>query len=65
MRGYGSDSYGEAFADVYDDWYGDVTDVEASTTRLAALARGGPVLELGVGSGTVQRIKAEMATQAD
>jgi SAM-dependent methyltransferase len=39
---------------VYDDWYGDVTDVDACVERLAGLLRaagGGPVLELGVGSG--------------
>ena len=29
------------FADVYDDWYGDVTDVDACTKRLAALAEDG------------------------
>ena len=39
-------------ADVYDDWYGDVSDVDAATVRgLAALAGRGPVLELGVGTG--------------
>lgn len=54
MEGYEASTYGDRFADVYDDWYGDVTDVEACTTRLAALvdeAGGGPVLELGIGSG--------------
>ncbi len=54
MEGYGPNSYGDGFADVYDDWYGAVTDVEACTARLAALvedAGGGPVLELGIGSG--------------
>ena len=54
MEGYDASTYGERFADVYDDWYGDVTDVAACTTRLAQLAEqagGGPVLELGIGSG--------------
>jgi SAM-dependent methyltransferase len=51
VEGYDAGTYGERFADVYDDWYGDVTDVAACTERLAALAEGGPVLELGVGSG--------------
>jgi len=51
MEGYDSSTYGDRFADVYDDWYGDVTDAEACATRVAALAGGGPVLELGVGSG--------------
>jgi SAM-dependent methyltransferase len=51
VEGYDAATYGERFADVYDDWYGDVTDVAACTERLAALAGGGSVLELGVGSG--------------
>jgi SAM-dependent methyltransferase len=51
VEGYDASTYGDRFADVYDDWYGDVTDVGACTERLAALARGGPILELGVGSG--------------
>lgn len=51
MDGYEVSTYGDRFAEVYDDWYGDVTDVAACTARLAALAAGGSVLELGVGSG--------------
>jgi len=52
MRGYDDRSYGEGFADVYDDWYADVTDVGATVERVAALAGpGGSVLELGVGTG--------------
>jgi SAM-dependent methyltransferase len=46
--------YGRSFADVYDDWYADVTDVTATVARVAALAEaagGARVLELGVGSG--------------
>jgi SAM-dependent methyltransferase len=54
MEGYDASTYGDRFADVYDDWYGDVTDVAACTRHLASLADergGGPVLELGIGSG--------------
>lgn len=51
MSGYGSDSYGEAFADVYDDWYGEVSDTDGTVAALCALADGRPVLELGVGTG--------------
>lgn len=51
MEGYDRSTYGDRFADVYDDWYGDVTDVEACTAALAELAAGGAVLELGVGTG--------------
>jgi SAM-dependent methyltransferase len=43
--------YGESFADVYDDWYGSSFDTDGAVERLAALARGGPTLELGVGTG--------------
>ena len=53
IEGYGDATYGEGFADVYDDWYADVSDVEATVEKVAALADaiGGPVLELGVGTG--------------
>lgn len=51
MDGTGPESYGEAFADVYDDWYADVSDTEGTVARLASLAAGRPVLELGIGTG--------------
>lgn len=54
MEGYDASTYGERFADVYDDWYEGVTDAEACADHLAALVAevgGGPLLELGVGSG--------------
>lgn len=53
MEGYRASTYGDGFADVYDDWYANVTDVDATVDRLAELAAtaGGPVLELGIGTG--------------
>ncbi|MGE5210955.1 MAG: class I SAM-dependent methyltransferase [Acidobacteriota bacterium] len=52
MRGYDHRSYGDGFADVYDEWYADVTDVDATVERMVELAgAGGRVLELGVGTG--------------
>ena len=52
VRGYDHRSYGDGFADVYDEWYADVTDVDATVTRIVDLAGGGGrVLELGVGTG--------------
>jgi SAM-dependent methyltransferase len=55
MEGYDATTYGRAFADVYDEWYADVTDVDASVATLADLAIAGRerarVLELGVGTG--------------
>lgn len=54
VEGYENSSYGDAFADVYDDWYADISDVEATVSSLAQLQEttsGEPVLELGVGTG--------------
>ncbi|MEO1055556.1 MAG: class I SAM-dependent methyltransferase [Actinomycetota bacterium] len=46
------EAYGEAFADVYDEWYHDVSDVEATVAFLDALRTGNDeLLELGVGTG--------------
>lgn len=54
MEGYDASTYGDRVADVYDAWYSDVTDVATCTQRLADIVAevgGGPVLELGIGSG--------------
>ena len=55
VRGYDSTSYGDGFADVYDEWYAEVTDVQATVELVRRLAasddRRGRVLELGVGTG--------------
>jgi SAM-dependent methyltransferase len=54
MDGYTRSSYGDAFADVYDEWYGDVSDTAASVALVAELAATRPslpVLELGAGTG--------------
>ncbi len=51
VRGYDDQSYGDGFADVYDDWYADITDVGSTTTALVELAAGGRALELGIGTG--------------
>ncbi len=53
MDRYDAASYGDGFADVYDDWYADVTDVEATVRRVSKLAPNGAVLELGVGTGRI------------
>ena len=60
MRGYDERSYGEGFADVYDDWYPDVSDVDATVARMVSLAgTNGRVLELGVGTGRLALPMAE------
>jgi SAM-dependent methyltransferase len=51
VRGYDEQSYGDAFADVYDDWYRSVSDVDLTVVELLDLTDAGPVLELGVGTG--------------
>jgi SAM-dependent methyltransferase len=52
MRGYDHRSYGDGFADVYDEWYAGVSDVATTVERMSALTGvGGRVLELGVGTG--------------
>ena len=50
VEGYGPTSYGDGFADVYDDWYADVS-APAETAGFLADRVEGPVLELGSGTG--------------
>lgn len=51
MQGFGTESYGESFADIYDDWYGDISDTEGTVAFLSALIGDRRLLELGVGTG--------------
>jgi SAM-dependent methyltransferase len=51
VEGYGRSSYGDRFADVYDDWYRGPDDVDGTVAALLGLAGHGPILELGVGTG--------------
>ncbi|MDP7066293.1 MAG: class I SAM-dependent methyltransferase [Acidimicrobiales bacterium] len=44
-------TYGDAFADVYDDWYQQVTDVDGTVDLISDLSGGLEVLELGIGTG--------------
>jgi SAM-dependent methyltransferase len=53
MTTFGPASYGDAFAEVYDDLYPAVSDVDGTVARMVALAGAGPVLELGIGTGRV------------
>ena len=45
------DGYGESFAEVYDEWYGKITDEIATAKFVAERCNELPVLELGVGTG--------------
>ncbi len=42
MDGYDAATYGDRFAEVYDDWYGDLTDAEACIDLIAELAARSP-----------------------
>ena len=53
MEGYSRDTYGRSFADVYDDWYGDVSDAAAIVEVVRGVAAGGTVVEMGVGTGRI------------
>jgi SAM-dependent methyltransferase len=53
MDGYGPSTYGDRIAEVYDDWYGTRLDPTEAVDFLASFARGGRVLELGIGTGRV------------
>lgn len=53
MQGYDAGTYGKFYADVYDDWYHNLTDTDACVDGLAALAGDGPVLDLGAGTGRI------------
>jgi SAM-dependent methyltransferase len=44
-------AYGERIAAIYDELHGGMLDTEDAVARIAELAGGGPVLELGIGTG--------------
>lgn len=51
LAGFDNTSYGTGFADVYDEWYADVSPTATTVELLAELAGTEPILELGVGTG--------------
>lgn len=53
MREYRPESYGEAFADVYDEWYEGVSSVDDTVAMIESLQARRPlrILELAVGTG--------------
>ena len=59
MQGYGTDTYGERWADIYDSWFSFEHGEEKSQRTAAVLAElapqggGGTVLELAIGTGRV------------
>ncbi|MDQ3876758.1 MAG: class I SAM-dependent methyltransferase [Actinomycetota bacterium] len=53
MEGYEASTYGERFAEVYDQTYGSMFDVEGCVDFLAELAKDGRALELAIGTGRI------------
>lgn len=58
-------TYGDRFAPVYDEWYGERFDTDGAVAALARLADGGPVLELGVGTGRLALPLADRGLEVD
>jgi ubiquinone/menaquinone biosynthesis C-methylase UbiE len=48
---FGPERYGDSFADVYDEWYDDVSNAEATAAFVDRFGESQRVLELGVGTG--------------
>lgn len=53
MEGFGTSTYGDLIADVYDTWHGYREATDAAVERLATLVGDGPVLELAIGTGRI------------
>lgn len=53
MDGYGTATYGDAIADVYDAWWDELPGTGDAADTLAALAGGGRALELAIGTGRI------------
>jgi SAM-dependent methyltransferase len=51
MEAWPVTEYGDAWADRYDETFAWLADTDATVAAIAARARGGPVLELGTGTG--------------
>lgn len=64
MPGYAAHTYGDAFADVYDDWYSDLADDDFVRCVLDQLPDGSArVLDLGTGTGRLlERVAAARGT---
>ncbi|MCB1029920.1 MAG: class I SAM-dependent methyltransferase [Acidimicrobiales bacterium] len=55
MDGYETSSYGDGLAEVYDEWFANVGDLDAVVELVSQLASSGngSVMELGVGTGRI------------
>jgi SAM-dependent methyltransferase len=59
MTAHDPAAYGDRIAEVYDDLHATRTEADHAAAVLADLARGGPVLELGIGTGRIALPLAE------
>lgn len=48
---YSENSYGDYFADIYDEWYRDLDNIDQVVDLVLSLAEHGSVYELGIGTG--------------
>jgi len=55
MTDYLAATYGDRIADVYDELYEFAEETDAAVELVTELAGGGPVLELGIGTGRLAR----------
>jgi hypothetical protein len=62
VKGYDARTYGDLIADVYDELYEEL-DPAAAVEVLAALAGGGPALELAIGTGRIALPLAERGVE--
>jgi len=53
MDEYGSETYGDKIAGVYDEWFNVPENTETTVDFLKELGGPGPVLELGIGTGRI------------
>ncbi|MGI9623001.1 MAG: class I SAM-dependent methyltransferase [Acidimicrobiales bacterium] len=58
-------AYGDAFADVYDDWYNDATELPDLVKTVRGLVGSGSLLELGGGTGRVALPLADAGVRVD
>jgi len=54
-QGFTAETYGESFADVYDEWYPDVSDTEATVEFIGRFGSAHRLLEMGVGTGRLAK----------
>lgn len=59
VSGFDASTYGDSFADVYDQWYGDPAEADATATFISTFGPAQRILELGTGTGLVAAALAD------